>query len=144
LVRPTGNPDDGDYWLDTSTSLWGIQEWNQTTNTFTVKTPLVITDPADVVDYDNENYDPDASIGSIGDYAVSAVSTTNPVYYKNSTNAWVQLGSDAWKVSWPTLVGSLSPTGLTAGDIISINGTPATVPASTCYSVCHSLGNCSR
>ncbi len=51
LVRPTGNPNDGDYWLDTSTSVWGIQEWNQTTNTFTVKTPIVITDTADVVSH---------------------------------------------------------------------------------------------
>ena len=129
LVRPTGNPNDGDYWLDTSTSLWGIQEWNQTTNTFTVKTPIVITDPDDVVDFDNDNYTPDASIGSIGDYAVSAVSTYNPIYYKNSVNAWVQLGSDAWKVSWPTIAGTGSPTSLTAGNIIVINGTTVTVSA---------------
>ena len=131
LVRPTGSPDDGDFWLDTSTSVWGIQEWNQTTNTFTVKTPLVITDPADVVDYTNANYTPSTDFGSIGDYAVSAVSVTNPVYYKNSSNAWVQLGSDAWKISWPTLVGTLAPTGLTAADIIGINGTSVAVPAST-------------
>ena len=130
LVRPTGNPNDGDYWLDTSTSLWGIQEWNQTTNTFTVKTPIVITDTADVVDFENDNYTPDASIGSIGDYAISAVAVSNPGYYKNSSNAWVLVGSDDWKVSWPTLVGTLSPTGLTASDIIGINGISVAVPAS--------------
>ena len=128
LVRPTGNPNDGDYWLDTSTSLWGIQEWNQTTNTFTVKTPIVITDPADV--QGSGNYTPNADIGSIGDYAVSAVSVTNPVYYKNSTNAWVQLGSDLWKQSWPTLTSSLAPTGLTASNTIVINGISVAVPAS--------------
>ena len=131
LTRPTGNPDDGDYWLDTSTSLWGIQEWNQTTNTFTVKTPIVITDTADVVDFDNDNFTPNADIGSIGDYAVSAVAVTNPIYYKNSNNAWVQLGSDAWKLSWPTVTGTASPTGLTAGNTIVINGTSVAVPAAS-------------
>ena len=130
LIRPTGNPNDGDYWLDTSTSVWGIQEWNQTTNTFTVKTPIVITDTADVVDFDNDNYVPDTSIGSIGDYAVSAVAVTNPVYYKNSTNAWVQLGSNAWKESWPTVTGTAANPTLTAGNFIVINTVDVNVPAS--------------
>ena len=136
LVRPTGNPNNGDYWLDTGTSVWGIQEWNQTTNTFTVKTPIVITDTADVVDYTNGNFTPLASIGSIGDYAISAVGSDtyeylNKGYYKNNTNAWVQVGSDAWKTSWPTLVGTLAPTSLTAGNTIVINGISVAVPAST-------------
>ena len=129
LVRPTGNPDDGDYWLDTSTSLWGIQEWNQTTNTFTVKTPIVITDTADVVAYSSGNFTPNADIGSIGDYAISAVSPTNPGYYKNSSNAWVLVGSDDWKVSWPTITGTGTPSSLTAGNIIVINGVTVTVSA---------------
>ena len=130
LVRPTGNPNDGDYWLDTSTSVWGIQEWNQTTNTFTVKTPIVITDTADVVDFDNDNFTPNTDIGSIGEYAISAVAITNPVYYKNSTNAWVLVGGDAWKQSWPTITGTGTPTSLTASNNIVINGTPVAVPAS--------------
>jgi hypothetical protein len=49
LSRPTGTPADGTYWLDTSASVWGIQEWNRTTNVFTVKTPLVITDIDSVI-----------------------------------------------------------------------------------------------
>ena len=28
LSRPTGNANNGTYWLDTSTSTWGIFEWN--------------------------------------------------------------------------------------------------------------------
>ena len=131
LVRPTGNPTDGDYWLDTSTTLWGIQEWNQTTNTFTVKTPIVITDTADVVNFSAGVFTPLASIGSIGDYAISAVSPTNPGYYKNSTNAWVLVGGDDWKVSWPTITGTGTPSSLTAGNTIVINGTSVAVPAST-------------
>ena len=135
LVRPTGNPTDGDYWLDTSTTLWGIQEWNQTTNTFTVKTPIVITDTADVVNFSAGVFTPLASIGSIGDYAISAVSPTNPGYYKNSTNAWVLVGGDDWKVSWPTITGTGTPSSLTAGNTIVINGTSVAVPASTSNTV---------
>jgi hypothetical protein len=115
LTRPTGNPADGTYWLNTSTSLWGIQEWNQTTATFTVKTPIVITDPAEVVDFENEIFTPLATVGSIGDYAVSAVSVENFGYYKNSANQWVLIGGDTWKSSWATVTGTGTPTSLTAG-----------------------------
>jgi hypothetical protein len=142
LTRPTGSPNNGTYWLDTSTSTWGIFEWNQTTSTFTNQTPIVIMDTADVVDStadenDYANWAPLQTIGSIGDYAVSAVNLNNLVYYKNSDNNWVWLGSDEWKNSWPTAQGTNSVSGaLTAGLTISINeqsvsvgqgGTPLTV-----------------
>ena len=123
LSRPTGEPANGTYWLDTSTSVWGFQEWNQTTATFTVKTPIAITSTADVVDFDNEDYTPLSSVGSIGDYAVVVAATTNPGYYKNSSNEWVLLGSDDWKNSWATVTGTNSPTSLTTGANLYINDT---------------------
>jgi hypothetical protein len=141
LVRPTGNPADGTYWLDTSTSLWGIQEWNQTTATFTVKTPIVITDSADVVDFTNNIFTPENTVGSIGDYAVVAVIPNpsssnppiavpkNPGYYKNSDNQWVLIGGDAWKTSWPTITGTGTPTSLTIGANFQINDSLITVGA---------------
>jgi len=130
LSRPTGNPNNGTYWLDTSTSVWGIQEWNQTSATFTTITPIVITDTSLVVDYAGGNYTPLSTVGSIGDYAVSAVALTNPGYYKNSSNTWVFLGSDAWKLSWPAVVGTTTPASLTVGSTLFLNGTLVTVPAS--------------
>jgi hypothetical protein len=131
LSRPTGNPNNGTYWLDTSTSLWGIFEWDQTAATFTNQVPIVITDAADVVDAAGGDYTPITTIGSIGDYAVSAVSLNNQNYYKNSSNIWVLLGTDAWKASWATLQGtnSVSGSGLTIGSNMYINGTLATVSA---------------
>lgn len=135
LVRPTGAPSNGDYWLDTSTSVWGIQEFNQETNTFTVKTPIQITDPDDVVDYDAGNYIPLQTIGSIGDYAISEVHPGNTGYYKNSNNNWVRIGSDGWKTSWPTLTGTATPSSLTAGASININDTEVYVPASASNTV---------
>ena len=122
LVRPTGSPANGDYWLDMSTSVWGIQEYNQTTNTFTVKTPLVIADTADIVDPDTDPT-PLVTVGSIGDYAIVTASSNAliTIYYKNTSNAWVEVGSDAWKISWPTIQGTATPTTLTASASMFVN-----------------------
>jgi hypothetical protein len=138
LSRPTGNPADGTYWLDTSSSLWGIQEWNQTTAAFTVKTPIVITDSADVVNFELNNFVPLNTVGSIGDYAVVALMpnpTTPPTpplnlgYYKNNANQWVLIGGDDWKTSWPTVTGTGTPTSLTIGATFRINDSLITVGA---------------
>jgi hypothetical protein len=129
LSRPTGNPNNGTYWLDTSTTVWGVQEWNQTSATFTTKTPLVITDTVNVVNFAGGDYTPIVSFGSVGDYAVSAVSLNNPMYYKNDDNAWVQVGTDAWKISWPAVVGSTTPSTLTIGAQVYLNGQLVTVGA---------------
>ena len=48
-TQPTGNPVDGTYWLDTSSTRFGIFEWNSLPatstggQTFTNKAPIVIT-----------------------------------------------------------------------------------------------------
>jgi hypothetical protein len=143
LSRPTGNANNGSYWLDTSTSLWGVFEWNQTTSTFTNQVPTVLTSTADVVDAATEDYTPLQTIGSIGDYAVSAVSINNQMYYKrggptasetsatalsNLYNTWVWVGTDDWKTSWPTVQGTNSvSTALTNGYNMFINGQLVTV-----------------
>lgn len=129
LGRPTGAADNGTYWLDTTNSVWGIQEWNLDTGSFTVKTPIQITDTADVVDAAGGDYTPLDTIGSIGDYAVSVVSLTNLGYYKNQDNNWVLVGSDAWKASWPTVLGTAQPVSLTNGANMYINDNLVTVGA---------------
>jgi hypothetical protein len=126
LTRPTGAPNDGAWWLDTTATSWGIFQWNQTTGAFTVQTPIVITSTTNLT-----AGIPSQDIGSIGDYAVVATNVANPVYYKNLDNEWVLVGSDDWKNSWPTVQGANSvTTTLTAGHTIIINGsTPVAVPA---------------
>ena len=131
LSRPVGEPADGTTWLDISESVWGIQEWNQSTATFTVKTPIVITDPDQVVDADADDYTPLSSVGSIGDYAVVAIGTIIFGYYKNSSNAWVQVGDDEWKASWPTITGTASPSSLIQGYNLFINDELVAVGATT-------------
>lgn len=127
LVRPTGAPNNGTYWLDTSVTQWGINQWNSVTGTFGVITPIVITDTVNL-----DGGIPSASIGSIGSYAVVATNSNNPVYFKNFVNDWVLVGSDEWKLSWATVQGTESVTGqvLTATNTIIINGTSVAVPAS--------------
>ena len=145
LSRPTGNANNGSYWLDASTSLWGIFQWNQTTAAFTNQVPMVLTSTADVVDAATEDYTPLQTIGSIGDYAVSAVSTDNQTYYKrggptatetsvtalsNLYNTWVLVGSDNWKTSWPAVQGTNSVSvALTNGYNMYLNGQLVTVGA---------------
>jgi hypothetical protein len=128
LVRPTGSPADNTYWFDTTATSWGIFQWNQTTGAFTVQTPIVITDSTQLT-----GTEPLPSVGNIGDYAVNALNANNPVYYKNLDNAWELVGSDAWKLSWPTVQGANSVTGsaLTQNDVLIINGITVTVPATT-------------
>jgi hypothetical protein len=132
LSRPTGDPADGTYWLDTSLSVWGILEWSQSTSTFTPKTPIQITNTADVVNASLNTiagWTPLESIGSIGDYAVVTFASKSPGYYKNTNNAWVLIGDDDWKQAWPAVTGTASPASLTSGNDIFINDALVTVGA---------------
>ena len=142
LVRPTGEPDNGTYWLNTAATQWGIFEWNQTTGAFSNIVPSVITSTTEL-----SNGVPLQDYGAIGDYTVVATNTANPVYYKNGAvaaasgnsttlsglfNTWVLVGSDDWKLSWPAIQGANAvTTTLSAGNTIVINGTSVAVPAST-------------
>ncbi len=124
-VRPVGAPSNGTYWLDTTSTSWGIFQWNSATQAFTVKTPIVITSAGSL-----DSGVPKTSLGAQGDYAVVTTNANNPIYYKNTSNAWVLIGSDAWKNSWPTIQGTNSvTTALTATNTVIINGTSVQVPA---------------
>ena len=142
LTRPTGSPNNNTYWLDTTNSQWGIFEWNQTTGAFTVKAPIVITSTTQL---EVGTSVPLQTVGSIGNYAITATSTFNPGYYKRGGptaaqtsetalsdlyNTWVLVGSDDWKTAWPTVSGTLAPVSLTAGNTFTVNDTVITVPAS--------------
>jgi hypothetical protein len=155
---PGALPNDGQWWIDTTSTAWGIQEWNGSPATvvggqkFNVKIPLVLTD--DDVDNISSNA-PKASVGAIGDYAVvfesvdgsgtfSAGKEYARIYFKSPGNGdiagggvavgagdWVQVGTREWAASWPTVKGSSSiTTTLTAGQTVVINDTTVTVPVS--------------
>jgi hypothetical protein len=142
LTRPVGTPPNGTYWLDTTNSIWGIFQWNQTTGAFTNEVPLVITN-AEYLD----NGVPNADYGSIGQYAVNALNSFNPIYFKRGGptsaqapgntaltdlyNTWVLVGSNVWQTAWATVQGTNTPTTLTPNNTFTINGTTITVPAAS-------------
>ena len=126
VSRPSGAPTDGEYWLDTTNSKWGIFQFNAVTGQFTEQTPIVISDTA----YLNNGV-PIDSIGNIGSYAINATvtaadtDTQQPQYfYKTIGNNWVTLGNYYWQRQWSTVLGTNSNPVLTPGNTftISLNG----------------------
>jgi hypothetical protein len=121
--RPSGEPAEGSYWLDTTTSTWGLYVFRSSTGEFVPIQPIVITDPDLLV-----GGFPVQSIGIPGDYAVNAIptydfptaSTAVQFFFKNGSNIWVSIGSSEWLASNPTVLGNNSPTTLTAGNTITI------------------------
>jgi len=126
-VRPTGTPNDGAYWLDTGNTNWGIFEWS-IDNGFTSQQGgiTVITD----TDYLSAGV-PLSTFGSIGDYAVVATSSSNPIYYKGYDNSWALVGSDGWKSYVPTVTGTIASPTITSGSKLIINGNVVTVNGTT-------------
>ncbi len=122
--RPTGNPADGTYWLDTTATTWGIYEFDSTTGQFTAQTPYVISDSTLI-----SGGAPLDSIGQIGDYAVIAIptydypsaSTAKQYFFKTPSNQWAPLGETEWLEAWPCIQGTESSPTLTPGDTITFN-----------------------
>ena len=121
--RPSGAPANGTYWLDSTTSTWGINEFNATTGAFTYYDPIVIYQ-SDMLSGEV----PMNSIGNIGDYAVNAIQipasspdTYGQYFYKTTNNEWVVVGSSGWCNDWPTIESTNSNPPLSAGDAITFN-----------------------
>jgi hypothetical protein len=124
-IEPTGAPDNGTMWLDVANTSFGIFEWNSASATttggqsFTKQTITVITDVAQTTGA--SNYAPLPSIGQVGDYVLVSVTNLNKLWMKKyltdtAAGTWVEVGSPAWKASWPTAAGTvLSPTVLSTG-----------------------------
>jgi hypothetical protein len=131
-VRPTGAVADGLHWMDLSTATWGINEWDAVNGTFTLKTPIIVIGDDVSSTPVNGVYPPKTSIGQVGSYAVAFKTGSNVLlFYKNLANEWVQIGTDTWAISWPTIKGittSASIAASTPAASISINGTsPVTI-----------------
>ena len=137
--RPLGQPTNGTIWWDVSADTrWGIFEWNASTGTFTNKVPTVITSTDDL-----DGGVPKTSIGAIGDYALVATNTSNPVYYKNRSNAWILVGSASWQIAHATIAGTVASPRFTQGHTITINGTTVTMTGSTVAELATSINNAS-
>jgi hypothetical protein len=89
----SGSPANGTYWLDTSDSLFGINEWDAAANNgkgaFSVKIPLIIDNSN--MDADLNGVTPSSTFGAVGQYAVVVTSDNeNQIWYKPGQN-WVRV-----------------------------------------------------
>ena len=119
-IRPLNNSSNGNLWLDTSSSNWGIFEWNFNTQNWVLKIPSVITSSTNLA---GDSFTPNVNFGSIGDYAVNAVNAYNPVFYKIYNNTWQQVGTAGWQIGIPAVTGTAVNPVIGGGGSISINGT---------------------
>lgn len=119
-TRPLSDPSNGTLWLDVASSNFGIYEWNYSTNQFTLKTPTVITSTEFLA---GDNFTPNVSVGSIGDYAVNAYNPNNPVFYKIYNNTWQLVGNTGWQSGIPSVTGANASPVIASNANININGT---------------------
>jgi len=116
---PQAAPTDGTYWFDLASTSYGIFEWSKTDQKFTTITPTVITSTNDI-DQSSDLRKPKSNIGNIGNYAINTTHVSNRIWYKNSSNTWVQVGSSAWHLSHPVITVA-SGTTVTSGHSIYVN-----------------------
>jgi hypothetical protein len=90
-TAPTSAPTNNSYWFDLSSTVTGLFEFSSSAQAFTAIDPILITSTGDLV-----GEVPKASIGSKGDYAINTTNNENAIYFKDSNNAWVQVGSTTW------------------------------------------------
>jgi hypothetical protein len=143
-TAPGSEATDGQWWLDTAATTWGIFEWDASAaadngQRFVNKSPLVLT-------VDNEDDlttstppTPKAGVGRVGDYAVVAYSGVIRVFYKGAEYgdtanvSWQLVGSQAWRKFFPVLETQFSAG--SSGSITITSGTgettSVTVPSGT-------------
>jgi hypothetical protein len=159
-TAPGANPDNGDWWLDTANTAWGIFEWNgnaaSTTGgqKFATKTPIVLTsdDAINVEDSVTYGRAPKSSVGVPGDYAVVAEMNESydaskesvKVFYKRDStllggDAWVLVGSPAWAASHATVKGTVTSPSITAGQTFLINGVTVTATGTDATSLVQAI-----
>jgi len=84
---PVGSPVAGTYWVDTAASVFGVKEWNSSTQAFTAKTPIVLNDDSPALYF--YAYTPTPVVGNIGDYCMRVTTANaNELYYKRADNTW--------------------------------------------------------
>ena len=137
---PTANPVNGTYWFDLTSSSYGLFEWSSTNQSFTAITPKLITSATDLVGNSTTGA-PRPEYGSKGQYAINTTTVTNPIYFKNDTNSWVQVGSTDWHISHPTIEGTATSGTLTNEHTIVINGVTVTLSGTTFANLVTSINN---
>jgi len=120
--RPYANPDGGTQWMDTATTSYGVFEWDYTNEVFTQINPTVITSSTQLT-----GGIPYSNVGVVGSYAINATDVKNPIYRKAYDNSWNLIGSNAWTIKTPTIIGNAQASALTLATALVINGNTFTI-----------------
>jgi len=124
---PGSEPLDGQWWLDSRETSWGIFEWDSTAASaggqrFVVKSPIVITE--ENIENVGAGNVPASGLGRVGDYAVVVIDGIIKMYFKGAdptgSISWQIIGSPEWKNFWPAVT---LPVTLGAAVQFTINGT---------------------
>lgn len=160
---PTGAPAAGSYWVDTSSTKFGIFEWDAATAAFNLQKLTVIdTTNAALYSVDGAGTQPKPSFGAAGSYAITTdLGDSNDLWYKNQDSNWVKVGSNretafatnqnvstfksnTWQTSYPAVAGTYSdPSFVSASGNITINGQApiAVSTASTVVTIAQSINS---
>ena len=136
---PGANPFDGQWWLDTQSTSWGVFQWDGNPSTldgqkFANKSPIIINST------DTEKLNgtaPATGTGKVGDYAVVTVSDVVRIFYKGvdyttagNPISWAEVGTKEWRKTWPVFTAERDGhSAQVAQTTFEINGTTVTLPA---------------
>ena len=141
----TANPESGTYWLDTATTDFGLFAWNSNASSTTGGQsyskiyPAVLTDTTHLSGAAGST--PKTSYGAVGDYVINATTTYNDFYFKRYDNAWVGLGTAAWKKAWATVTGSTANPTVTNTKTMVVNGSTVTSGGTDVAAVVTAINN---
>ena len=122
---PVGAPQNGTYWLNLSTTSFGVFQSNGNPSAGLAWTtqPVIVAGEGSVVTDQNNLDTPAPTLGNDGQFAVVVTMSDNLIYEKIS-GSWYAVGSPAWAAQRPTTVsGKASPSPIQTTDTIVIDGT---------------------
>jgi len=93
-TAPTGTIADGSYWFDTTSSTFGLREWD---GSAWVKKAVSVVDASNI---DSGTGGPKQAFGLNGDFAVVANTTSGTAsdvkYFEKFSGNWFQIGTSSW------------------------------------------------
>jgi len=116
---PVGQPVNGTYWFDLSTTAFGVFRSNGNANpgyAWGTVTPLV----AGPTDVDTSNV-LKSTFGANGDFAINPRTTGN-ILHEKIAGAWLAVGTTQWAAAKPTVITGIANPAAVSG-VFTINGT---------------------
>lgn len=114
---PGSEASEGQWWLDTQSTKWGLFEWDATPadlggQKFVAKTPIVLSaSDSDKID----SGAPASGVGKVGDYAIVAETDVIRYYYKgknytqaSTSAAWHLIGTPGWRGTSPVITATVA------------------------------------